>query len=199
MIGAPILQELSARGHEVKAVVRDTSKLAVLPGVTPVQADIFNADCVAAAVSGADLVVSAYGPGPENAHILVDAIQSLMKGIAAAGVRRLIAVGGAGSLEVAPGLQLVDAPGFPEAWRAIALAHTEALDVLKASSLDWTSVSPAAMIQPGERTGAFRLGKDQLLTDANGDSKISTADFAIAIADEVENRAHVRERFTVSY
>ena len=112
---------------------------------------------------------------------------------------RLIAVGGAGSLEVAPGLLLIDAPFFPAAWKEIAQAHSDALDVLKASDIDWTSVSPAAMIQPGERTGTFRLGKDQLLTDANGESKISTADFAIAVADEVERNAHVRQRFTVSY
>ncbi len=199
MIGAPILEELSARGHAVSAVVRDTSRVAALAGVTAIQADIFNDASVAAAVSGSDVVVSAYGPGPASAHLLVDAFQSLLKGLATAGVTRLIAVGGAGSLEVAPGLLLIDAPFFPAAWKEIAQAHSDALEVLKASDIDWTSVSPAAMIQPGERTGTFRLGKDQLLTDANGESKISTADFAIAVADEVERNSHVRQRFTVSY
>jgi hypothetical protein len=114
-------------------------------------------------------------------------------------VRRFIMVGGAGSLEVAHGLRLVDTPNFPAEWKPIALAHADALEVLKTSDLEWTSVSPAAVVQPGERTGKFRLGKDTLLTDSKGDSKISTGDFAAALVDEVEKPRHIRQRFTVAY
>jgi putative NADH-flavin reductase len=116
-----------------------------------------------------------------------------------AGVRRFLMVGGAGSLEVAPGLQLVDAPDFPAAWKGIALAHRDALNVLKGSDLDWTSLSPAALIEPGVRTGKFRLGTDQLVMDDKGESKISAEDFAVAAVDELEKNAHVRQRFTLGY
>jgi putative NADH-flavin reductase len=123
-----------------------------------------------ATAKGADVAISAYGPGHANSELLVQAATALVAGLRQAGVRRFIMAGGAGSLEVAPGLRLVDTPNFPAEWKPIALAHAEALDVLKACDLDWTSVSPAAVLQPGARTGIFRLGKDALLTDSKGDS-----------------------------
>jgi putative NADH-flavin reductase len=107
-------------------------------------------------------------------------------------------VGGAGSLEVAPGVQLVDAPDFPAEWRAPALAHRDALAVYRTADIDWTYFSPAAILEPGERTGRYRTGRDQLLTNADGKSRISAEDFAVALLDEVERPRHLRERITVA-
>lgn len=112
---------------------------------------------------------------------------------------RLIVVGGAGSLEVAPGVTLVSAKDFPPAWKPIAEAHEEALELLRASSIDWTYLSPSAFFEPGQRTGKFRLGQDQLLTAPDGKSSISMEDYAIALVDELEQPQHRRQRFTVGY
>jgi putative NADH-flavin reductase len=108
-------------------------------------------------------------------------------------------VGGAGSLEVAPGVQLVDSGHLPAEWKPIALAHREALNVLKASDLDWTSLCPAAYFEPGARTGVFRLGRDELIANERGESRISMEDFAIALVDELERPAHSRQRFSIGY
>ncbi len=199
MIGSRILDELVSRGHGVTAVIRDPAKLAGHENVIGTAGDILDADSVKEAVEGADVVVSAYGPGSANPDVLVRATASLLKGVAAAAVKRLIAVGGAGSLEVAPGMQLVDTPDFPAEWKGVALAHRNALELIKASALDWTSLSPAAYLHPGERTGKYRLALDQLITDEKGGSEISAEDFAIALADELENPQHIRQRFTVAW
>ena len=122
-----------------------------------------------------------------------------MDGLAQARVDRLVVVGGAGSLEVAPGVQLVDTPEFPAAWKGIALAHRDALAVYRGAALDWTYISPAALIGPGERTGQYRTGTDQLLTDKEGESRISVEDFAVAFVDEIENQRFARQRMTVAY
>jgi putative NADH-flavin reductase len=110
-----------------------------------------------------------------------------------------LVVGGAGSLEVAPGVQLVDTPNFPQEWKGIALAHRDVLPILKASDLEWTYLSPAALIQPGERTGKFRLGGTQMVTDEKGESRISAEDFAVALVSELETPKHVRQQFTLGY
>ncbi len=200
MIGSRILRELSSRGHQVTAVARDTGKIPALPGVTTKAGNIFDTEDVAGTVKGADAVICAYSPGYEAVgDKLHDAFASIVRALDTAGVKRLIAVGGAGSLEVAPGLQLVDSPDFPAAWKEIALKHREALQVIKNSDLDWTSLSPSAMIEPGERTGKFRLSNDSLLTDSSGQSRISAEDFAIALVDELEHPKHVRKRFTAGY
>ncbi|HVW85842.1 MAG TPA: NAD(P)-dependent oxidoreductase [Bryobacteraceae bacterium] len=199
MIGSRILNELISRGHQVTAVVRDPTKVEAHENVTATAGDIFNPDSVADAARGGDVVVSAYGPGPENPDVLLNATRGLIAGVAKSGVKRLVAVGGAGSLEVAPGVRLVDTPAFPPEWRSIALRHRDALDLLRASTLDWTSISPAAYIHPGDRTGTYRLGKDQLVVNDRGESEISAEDFAIAVADEVENPRHSRERFTAGW
>jgi len=198
MIGSRVLKELVLRGHQVTAVVRDPSRVPNEPGVKAVQGDVLNAAAVADVVKDADAVVSAYNPGQTPAAI-VDATKSLIAGLKQAGVKRLIEVGGAGSLFVAPNVRLVDAPNFPTEWKAIALAHGDALEVLRRSDLDWTYFSPAAFIQPGERTGKFRLGTDTLVTDEKGTSRISAEDYAIALVDELENPKHIRQRFTVGY
>jgi len=178
--------------------VRNPSRLNE-PKVTVLQGDILDEKSVIATGQGAEVAISAYGPGPASPAILVRATTTLVSGLRQAGVRRFLMVGGAGSLDVAPGLRLVDTPNFPAEWRPISLAHADALEVLKTSDLDWTSVSPAALIQPGERTGTFRLGKDTLVTDSKGESRISAEDFAAALVDEVEKSRHIRQRFTVAY
>lgn len=198
-IGARILDEFLSRGHNVTAVVRTSSRLEAHENVTETAGDIFDPASVTDASAGADAVVSAYGPGAEKPELLLDATRSLIAGVEASGVRRLVVVGGAGSLEVAPGVQLIDTPEFPPAWKGIASIHRDALGLIRASKLDWTSVSPAAFIRPGERTGKYRVGKDQLVVDDQGQSKISAEDFAIAIADEVEHPRHIRERFTAAW
>ncbi|MBO4272932.1 NAD(P)-dependent oxidoreductase [Microbispora triticiradicis] len=117
-----------------------------------------------------------------------------------AGVRRLVQVGGAGSLEVAPGVRLVDTPDFPEVYKKEALAGAATLALYReAGDLDWTYVSPAAEIAPGERTGSYRLGGERLLTDAEGRSFVSAEDYAVAVADLLEKGGHARERITVAY
>lgn len=199
MLGSRILDELISRGHRITAVVRDPAKLSGRENVTGTAGDILNPADVTDASRGADIVVSAYGPGPENPDLLLSATSSLIKGVEDAGVKRLLMVGGAGSLEVASGVELVDTKDFPVEWKGIARAHRDALELLKASSLDWTSFSPAAFIHPGERTGKFRLGKDELLTDERGKSEISAEDFAIALADEVEKPRNIRQRFTAAW
>lgn len=125
--------------------------------------------------------------------------RSLIAAARQAGVRRVIMVGGAGSLLVAPNVRLVDAPGFPEEYRAIALTHADALAVLRVADLDWTYFSPASLIQPGERTGKFRIGGDNLVADAQGKSRISSEDYATALVDELETPQHIRQRFTIGY
>lgn len=200
MIGSRILRELSSRGHEVIAIARESGKITAMPGVTARSGDILDIEDVAANVKGCDSVVCAYSPGVESPEEkLHNAFASLVQALDTERVKRLIAVGGAGSLEVAPGVQLVDAPHFPAQWKTIALAHRDAMQVLKNSDLDWTILSPSATIEPGERTGKFRLGKDNLLADDKGVSRISAEDYAIALVDELEHPRHIRERFTVGY
>jgi putative NADH-flavin reductase len=198
MIGSRILQELVTRGHQVTAVVRNPAKVTA-SGVKALQGDITIPASVAAAVEGVEAVISAYAPPQDAPDTILKATRSLLAGLATAGVSRLLVVGGAGSLEVAPGVQLVDTPEFPEAWKAIALAHREVLPILEASPLNWSYLSPAAFIQPGERTGKFRLGSRQLVTDAEGQSRISAEDFAVALVDELERPLHPRQQFTAAY
>ena len=190
--GSRILKELSDRGHRVTAIARHPDKVAKLPGVTAVKADVFDKAGLAAALRGHDAAISAVHFTASDPQILIDAVR-------AAGVKRYLVVGGAGSLEVAPGKLLVDQPDFPEAYKAEATRGGVFLDLLKkVTDIDWTFLSPAAMFVPGTRTGKFRLGKDQLLANAQG-SSISFEDFAIAMVDELEKPAHTRQRFTIGY
>jgi len=198
MIGSRILRELASRGHEVTAVVRNPDKVTA-EGVTVVKGDVTDADSVAATAQGAEAAITAYAPPQTEVQAVVEAARSLLAGLTTAGVKRVLVVGGAGSLEVAPGLQLADAPNFPEAWKGIALAHRDVLPILEASKLDWSYLSPAALIQPGERTGKFRLGGKQLVTDEKGESRISAEDYAVALVDELESPKHVRQQFTLAY
>ena len=202
-VGSAVLKELLARGHEVRALARDPAKLAAQPGLQTVRADVTDAAAVTEAVRGVDAVISAYNPGWGHADLHdeflrgADAIQA---GVKAAGVARLLVVGGAGSLYIAPGVQLVDTPEFPAEWKAGALAAREALNRLKtAEGLDWTFLSPAMHLEPGERTGVYRLGRDEPVFDAAGQSRITVADLAAALVAEAEQPQFVRQRFTLGY
>jgi putative NADH-flavin reductase len=206
MIGTRILKELLSRGHAVTAVTRDPSKLKAEKNLTIEKGDLLDADSIAKLAWGAEVIVSSYGPpsgaqGPDPTKVkqLVDATHALIAGARRAGAPRIIMVGGAGSLEVSPGLQIVDAPTFPDAYKPVALAHRDAFYVLRKTDLNWTYFSPAMMIQPGERTGKFRLGKDALVSDDKGNSSISAEDFAVALVDEVEQGRHTKQRFTIGY
>jgi uncharacterized protein len=202
-IGQRILREALRRGHTVTAIVRDPSRLTDQhPHLKAVAGDVLDPARVAAAVAGHEAVLSAYGPsGGAGAETIAAAARALIAGLKAAGVTRLVVVGGSGSLEVAPGLKLIDTPQFPEAWKPLAQAHAEALAIYRTAGtdLEWSYLSPAAFLEPGARTGSFRLGGDQLLTDAEGQSRISAEDYAIAFLDEVEHPRHVRQRFTAAY
>jgi putative NADH-flavin reductase len=202
MIGRRILIEALNRGHHVTALVRDTSGTGEhRKDLDYHTGDLFRPDSVAAAAADHDAVVSAYGPGKGEPKLVVKAAHSLIEALTRVEPVRLIVVSGAGSLEVKPGLQLVDAPDFPAEWKAIALAHREALDVYRKAGFaefDWTAVSPPALIAPGARTGHYRTGTDQLLVDDKGKSYISAEDFAVAVVDEIENPRFQGQRFTVA-
>ena len=199
MIGSRIAREALSRGHQVTVVARTPGKLPKDLAVQEVQGDARNVDSIVGAVRGHDAVISAVGAGVGEQSGLLEATRALLKGVKQAGVPRLLVVGGAGSLEVKPGLQLVDLPDFPAAYKAPALAHREVLNLIRQADLDWTYLSPAAMIAPGERTAKFRLGGEQLVADAKGDSRISAEDYAVAMLDELERPRHSRKRFTLGY
>ncbi|HEX7732679.1 MAG TPA: NAD(P)-dependent oxidoreductase [Rhodanobacter sp.] len=202
-IGHAVLTEALARGHDVTAVVRDPARLDMRHDKLRIATgDVADPQGWLAAVRGSDAVVaslSARRDGnpdslPGNARILLDQLP-------AAGVPRLVWVGGAGSLETAPGVRVLDDPNFPAAWKPEAEAQGRALEAFRASAspLAWTYVSPAALIEDGERTGRYRIGGDQLLTDADGVSRISVADYAAALLDRVEKGDAPRRRITVAY
>ncbi len=198
-IGSAILAEALERGHIITAIVRNPEKISVQhPNLTVKQGDVTDAATVAATVEGNEAVISSFNAHDKDTYI--KAIHAITDGIRKAGIKRIIAVSGAGSLEIAPGLQLLDTPEFPAEWKDGANATRQAFYVLKEQNdLDWTAFSPAAEIFPGERTGKFRLGKDQLVTDENGKSKISARDYAVALIDELEKPQHVKSRFTAAY
>src|SRR6185295_15802915 len=205
-VGRRVAAEALSRGHEVVGVVRDPASAAALDSrVRLAKGDATKADSVAELVQGADAVVSAISPRPNArglaAPSLVANARALIAGLRRAGVKRVLFVGGAGSLEVAPGQQLVDQPGFPEAYKAEALDGRAALEVWRTEGggLDWTFLSPAAEIGPGERTGRYRTTGDQFLVDAAGRSFITFEDYAVAVLDELEHPRHIGRRFGVAY
>ena len=195
--GSRILQELISRGHQVTAVARNISKLP--PNVKAKQDDLSNVDTIASIIHGADAVISAYAPPQDNTDALLGVTEREIAAAKKAGNVRLIVVGGAASLEVAPGVTLLASGHLPAAWVPIATSHDKALKLLEASDINWTYFSPAAFFEPGERTGKFRLGTNTLIADSKGDSRISLEDYAIALVDELEKPAHQRARFTIGY
>ncbi len=192
-VGSRLATELLLRGHSVTGIGRSPVTIDPRPGVTMKQGDATQSLMLASLLAGHDAVLSASRFQTSDANALITAVRK-------AGVKRLLVVGGAGSLEVAPGKALVDTPDFPEAYKVEARAGVKFLDTLRnEKELDWTYLSPSAEFSPGERTGKFRIGGDQLLVDSNGKSWISMEDFAIAMVDELEHPKHSRRRFTVGY
>ncbi len=191
--GSRILAELARRGHAITAIVRNPDKVLALPNVTARRGDVFDPAGLAAVLTGHDAVISAVHFTASDPAGLIDAVRR-------SGVGRYLVMGGAGSLLVAPGVRLVDTPTFPAAYQAEALKGAEFLELLRdVRDLDWTFLSPSALLVPGQRTGQFRLGADELLTDGAGNSTISFEDLAVALVDELERPAHSRSRFTAGY
>lgn len=200
-IGSAIAAQAIRRGHAVTAVLRSPKALpAGLDDVTTVIAAVDDEAALIDAVRGHQVLASAYGPRTADAATIVDATRHLVAAARGAGIKRLVVVGGAGSLEVAPGLQLVDAPNFPPPYKPYALAHRDALAVLRAASdLDWTFYAPAAEIGPGEQRGSFRTGSGTLITASDGSSRISYADYADAFVAEIEQPRFIHQVATVAY
>lgn len=191
--GSRILNELSARGHTVTAIARHPDNVKRLAGVTAVKADAQDEGSIAAQLNGHNAVISAVRFLDSDPNTLINAVRM-------SGVKRYLVVGGAASLETAPGVRLLDTPDFPAAYRAEATKGALFLDLLRnTEDLDWSFISPSAMFVPGSRTGKFRLAKDQLLISNQGVSSISFEDYAVAMVDEIENPKHIRQRFTVGY
>jgi putative NADH-flavin reductase len=205
-VGTPLVAELLQRGHHVTALARNPAKLAAQPNLTAKPLDVNDADAVAAAVTGHDAVISAFNPGWDVPDLYAKFMQghdAIVAGVEQSGVKRLLVVGGAGSLFVAPGVQMVDTPEFashvPPNIIPGAKAARDALTALRGNTaLDWTFLSPPALLAPGERSGKYRIGGEQLLMAGEAPAGISTADMAVAIADEIETPRHVRARFTVA-
>jgi putative NADH-flavin reductase len=206
-VGKTILNEALQRGHEVTAIARNPEKLDISNDKLTVKAaDVFDVDHLADILAGHDAVISAYNSGWTNPNIYADFIagsEAIQKAVKQAGVKRLLVIGGAGSLEIAPGVQLVDSPDFPAAYKPGATAARDYLNILKKEEeLDWTFLSPAINMHPdahGKRTGKFRLGTDQPVFNEKGENFILIEDLAVAIIDELENNQFIKRRFTVGY
>lgn len=191
--GSQLLEEALRRGHSVTAIARDTSKIGPRAGVVSQNVDALDSAALQAAVAGHDLVISA-------AHFATLPASAVIGPVKKAGVKRLLVVGGAGSLLLPDGTRVIDSPGFPAEYKAEAGAGAEFLENLRQEQdLDWTFLSPSAEFVEGQRTGKFRIGKDDLLVSSEGRSWITFADFAIAMLDEVQAPKHIRQRFTVGY
>ncbi len=197
-VGTKLLSEALTRGHQVTAIVRETSgQLPQHLNLKTVKADATNTTALAGVVQGHNLVISAFNPGLDADG---SGTRAIIAGVRRAGISRFLTVGGAGSLYLPSGQRVVDQPDFPAEWKEGSLRTVAFLETLRAEKeLDWVFLSPAAMLVPGERTGHYRSGRDQLLVNSEGESRISLEDYAVAMLDEAENPQHHRERFTVAY
>lgn len=202
-VGSALLQEALNRGHRVTAIVRDSGTLGKHDSLIARRGDVYDTASLATLLEGNDALISAFNPGWKDPNLYDDQVRgtrSIIDAAKKAGIKRVLWVGGAGGLEVKPGVRVVDDPALPAWVRPGSLATIDALDQLrKEPELDWTFLAPSAEMKPGERTGKFRLGGDQLLVDSNGRSTISVQDFAVAMIDELERPLHLRQRFTVGY
>ena len=207
MVGTPLVAELLSRGHQVNAVVRNPDRIAARDDLTVTRGDAFDPDSVRSVIDGADALVTLVtvrddAQRDDSARTPVSLVRTAAEVSAAAGVR-YFAMGGAGSLEIAPGLQLVDSPDFPAEYKPESGGFRDALTYLSSDApdgLDWTMLSPPIQIDPeAGRTGEYRVGGGSLLTDADGNSRISAADLAVAVVDELETPKHSGVRFSVAY
>lgn len=199
-IGKRITEEALRRGHDVTAILRNPERLEQEhERLNKVKADVMDPSSLEEAIQGHDAVISAFGPKFGQEEELLAAARTIVEGTKRGGVSRLLIVGGAGSLIGDTGVPIMDTPEFPEEIRPLARAHADAYDIYKESELDWTYVSPAAVIEPGKRTGQFRIGMDRLVTDESGSSRISVEDFAAAMIDELDDPQFIKSRFTVAY
>jgi putative NADH-flavin reductase len=202
-VGSALLKEALDRGHKVTAIVRDPEKLEHRDGLIPRKGDVYDTASLAGLIEGNDALISAFNPGWKDPNLYDDQVRGTKSIIAAAkeaGIKRVLWAGGAGGLEVKPGVRVVDDPALPDWVRPGSLATIDALDQLrKEPDLEWTFLAPSAEMKPGERTGKFRLGEDHLLVDSAGHSRISVQDFAVAMIDELERPRHLRQRFTAGY
>ncbi|NMO98140.1 NAD(P)-dependent oxidoreductase [Paenibacillus lemnae] len=199
-IGKSITEEALRRGHAVTAVVRHPEKLeAFRDKVSIVKASAVDPDSITEAVKGSDAVISAYGPRFGEEEELLETARVLLEAVRRSGVKRLLIVGGAGSLITDSGEALMDTPEFPAEIKSLAMAHADAYGIYQESDVDWTYLSPAAIIEPGRRTGQFRIGTDRLVVDETGSSHISVEDYAVAMLDELDDPQFTRARFTVGY
>lgn len=202
-IGHAILEEALARGYDVTAIVRDAGRLTTRNAkLHVVVGDVAQPDSWRAATRGADAVIASLSARRDgNPDNVPNAAKTLLDTLPVIGVKRLLWVGGAGSLETAPGVKVIDDPHFPAAWKPEAEAQARTLDIFRASQadIDWTYISPAALIEDGARTGTYRVGGDKLLTDANGVSRITVPDYAAALLDRLDKHDALRQRVTVAY
>jgi putative NADH-flavin reductase len=204
-VGSAILKEALDRGHKVTALVRHPEKITALhKNLVVKQGDVSLSETVTGVCKGADTVISAYNPGwknPDIARETTTGYRAILDGVRKSGVKRLLVVGGAGSLFISPGKRLMDAGIIPESFLPAvkALADFYLNDLKEEKIIDWVFFSPAGIIEPGLRTGKFRLGKDDMVVNEKGESKISVQDYAVAMIDELEKPAHHKERFTIGY
>ena len=204
-VGSALLKESLKRGHTVTAIVRNPEKITLNdPNLQIIQGDVLSEQSITDVIKGVDVVISAYNPGWTNPNISQEttaAYQSIISGVKKAKIPRLLIVGGAGSLYVAPEKRVMDTGVIPESYLPAVESLANVLYDLQKNEkeLDWAYFSPAGNIEPGERTGKFRLGKDQLMVDKDGKSNISVEDYAVAMLDEVDSPVHHRERFTIGY
>jgi len=204
-VGSAILNEALDRGNKVTAVVRHPEKITkVHKNLVVKQGDVSFSDTVTDMSKGADAVISAYNPGWQNPDIAEETTRvyrAILNGVKQAGVMRFLVVGGAASLFISPGKRFMDAGLMPESFLPAvrALAEVYLIDLMAEKSIDWVFFSPAGMLVPGLRTGKFRLGKNDLIVNETGESKISVQDYAVAMIDELEKPSHHRERFTIGY
>lgn len=206
-VGSVVVREALDRGHEVTAIARNPEKITAKGDkLNVVETDVYNQAPLVEALKGHDAVISAYNPGWTNPNIFEETLaggKAVQEAVKKSGVKRLLVVGGAGSLYIAPGKQLVDTPEFPADYKAGALALRDYLDVIREETdLDWTFLSPAIEMHPGTsgvRKGTYRKGGENPVFNEEGRSVISVEDMAIAILDEIEHPQHIRQRFTVAY
>jgi uncharacterized protein len=202
-VGSAVLKEALDRGHTVTAIVRNPDKLEKRLGLIAKKGDVYDTASLAGLIQGNDALISAFNPGWKDLNLYEDQVRgtkSIIEAAKKAGIKRILWVGGASGLEVKPGVRVVDDPALPDWVRPGSLATINALDQLRNEpDLEWTFLAPSAELKPGQRTGQFRFGENQLLVDSAGHSRISVQDFAVAMINELEHPLHLRRRFTVGY